>query len=252
MTNLMDLTGKVAVVTGGTRGIGFEIVKKYLQNGATVVLFGSRQETVEKALAKLKEENPAWEADGLWPNLAKATEVEQAILQVKEKYGHLDILVNNAGISQSTPLYQYTAEEFDKIIDLNVKAVFYTILPAAKIMKEQGGGCIINTSSMVSITGQPAGVGYPASKYAVNGITVSLARELAKDNIRVNAVAPGVTRTDMVAALPEDMLKRVSATIPIGRPGEPEEVANAFLFLASNLAQYVTGEILSVDGAAKG
>jgi len=252
MTNLMDLTGKVAVVTGGTRGIGFEIVKKYLQNGATVVLFGSRQETVEKALAKLKEENPAWEADGLWPNLAKAAEVEQAILQVKEKYGHLDILVNNAGISQSTPLYQYTAEEFDKIIDLNVKAVFYTILPAAKIMKEQGGGCIINTSSMVSITGQPAGVGYPASKYAVNGITVSLARELAKDNIRVNAVAPGVTRTDMVAALPEDMLKRVSATIPIGRPGEPEEVANAFLFLASNLAQYVTGEILSVDGAAKG
>lgn len=252
MTNLMDLTGKVAVVTGGTRGIGFEIVKKYLQNGATVVLFGSRQETVEKALARLKEENPAWEADGLWPNLAKAAEVEQAILQVKEKYGHLDILVNNAGISQSTPLYQYTAEEFDKIIDLNVKAVFYTILPAAKIMKEQGGGCIINTSSMVSITGQPAGVGYPASKYAVNGITVSLARELAKDNIRVNAVAPGVTRTDMVAALPEDMLKRVSATIPIGRPGEPEEVANAFLFLASNLAQYVTGEILSVDGAAKG
>ncbi|MBQ3509693.1 MAG: SDR family oxidoreductase [Peptococcaceae bacterium] len=248
----MDLTGKVAVVTGGTRGIGFEIVKKYLQNGATVVLFGSRQETVEKALAKLKEENPAWEADGLWPNLAKAAEVEQAILQVKEKYGHLDILVNNAGISQSTPLYQYTAEEFDKIIDLNVKAVFYTILPAAKIMKEQGGGCIINTSSMVSITGQPAGVGYPASKYAVNGITVSLARELARDNIRVNAVAPGVTRTDMVAALPEDMLKRVSATIPIGRPGEPEEVANAFLFLASNLAQYVTGEILSVDGAAKG
>lgn len=252
MTNLMDLTGKVAVVTGGTRGIGFEIVRKYLQNGATVVLFGSRQESVDKALAKLNAENPAWKADGLWPNLANAADVEQAIVSVKEKYGRLDILVNNAGISQSTPLYQYTAEEFDKIIDLNVKAVFYTILPAAKIMKEQGGGCIINTSSMVSLTGQPAGVGYPASKYAVNGITVSLARELAKDNIRVNAVAPGVTRTDMVAALPEEMVKRISATIPIGRPGEPEEVANAFLFLASDLANYVTGEILSVDGAAKG
>lgn len=105
MKNLMDLTGKVAVVTGGTRGIGFEIVKKYLQNGATVVLFGSRQETVEKALAKLKEENPAWEADGLWPNLSKAEEVEAAIQQVKEKYGRLDILVNNAGIAQSTPFY---------------------------------------------------------------------------------------------------------------------------------------------------
>lgn len=252
MTNVMDLTGKVAVVTGGTRGIGFEIVRKYLQNGATVVLFGSRQESVDKALTKLSAENPAWKADGLWPNLANAADVEQAIVSVKEKYGRLDILVNNAGISQSTPLYQYTVEEFDKIIDLNVKAVFYTILPAAKIMKEQGGGCIINTSSMVSLTGQPAGVGYPASKYAVNGITVSLARELAKDNIRVNAVAPGVTRTDMVAALPEEMVKRISATIPIGRPGEPEEVANAFLFLASDLANYVTGEILSVDGAAKG
>lgn len=252
MTNVMDLTGKVAVVTGGTRGIGFEIVRKYLQNGATVVLFGSRQESVDKALTKLSAENPAWKADGLWPNLANAADVEQAIVSVKEKYDRLDILVNNAGISQSTPLYQYTAEEFDKIIDLNVKAVFYTILPAAKIMKEQGGGCIINTSSMVSLTGQPAGVGYPASKYAVNGITVSLARELAKDNIRVNAVAPGVTRTDMVAALPEEMVKRISATIPIGRPGEPEEVANAFLFLASDLANYVTGEILSVDGAAKG
>lgn len=252
MKNVMDLSGKVAVVTGGTRGIGFEIVKKYLQNGAAVVLFGSRQETVEKALAKLQEENAEWKADGLWPNLSKPAEVEEAIHQVKEKYGRLDILVNNAGIAQSTPLYQYTAEEFDKIIDLNVKAVFYTILPAAKIMKEQGGGCIINTSSMVSFTGQPSGVGYPASKYAVNGITVSLARELAKDNIRVNAVAPGVTRTDMVAALPEEMVKRISATIPLGRPGEPEEVANAFLFLASDMAQYVTGEILSVDGAAKG
>ncbi|MBR4944170.1 MAG: SDR family oxidoreductase, partial [Peptococcaceae bacterium] len=100
--------------------------------------------------------------------------------------------------------------------------------------------------------GQPSGVGYPTTKAAVNGMTLSLARELGKDNIRVNAVAPGVTRTDMVAALPEEMVKRISATIPLGRPGEPEEVANAFLFLASDMAQYVTGEILSVDGAAKG
>lgn len=252
MNNVMNLTGKVAIVTGGTRGIGYEIVKKYLENGAKVVLFGSRQESVDKALEKLHAENAAWEVDGLFPDLSNAKEVEKAIYAVKEKFGRLDILVNNAGISQSTPLYQYTAEEFDKIIDLNVKAVFYAILPAAKIMKEQGGGCIINTSSMVSITGQPGGVGYPTSKYAVNGITVSLARELGKDNIRVNAVAPGVTRTDMVAALPEDMVKRISSTIPYGRPGEPEEVANAFLFLASDLASYVTGEILSVDGAAKG
>ena len=245
------LKGKVAIVTGGTRGIGFEIVRKYLANGAKVVLFGSRQDSVDHALQKLKEENSSWEVDGKYPKLTDAAEVEQAILAVREKFGRIDILVNNAGISQNTPLYNYTAEEFDKVIDLNVKAVFYAILPTAKIMKEQGGGCIINTSSMVSISGQPAGVGYPASKFAVNGITVSLARELGKDNIRVNAVAPGVTRTDMVAALPEATVKAISARIPLGRAGEPEEVANAFLYLASDMASYVTGEILSVDGASK-
>lgn len=248
---MVMLKGKVAVVTGGTRGIGFEIVSKYLANGAKVVLFGSKQESVDKALQKLKEENSNWEVEGKFPKLTDAVEVEQAIAAVKEKFGRIDILVNNAGISQSTPLYNYTPEEFDKVIDLNVKAVFYAILPTARIMKEQGGGCIINTSSMVSISGQPAGVGYPASKFAVNGITISLARELGKDNIRVNAVAPGVTRTDMVAALPEATVKAISAKIPLGRAGEPEEVANAFLYLASDMASYVTGEILSVDGASK-
>ena len=247
----MMLEGKVAIVTGGTRGIGFEIVRKYLANGAKVVLFGSRQETVDKALAKLAEENAAWEVDGMCPKLTDAAEVEKAVTAVKEKFGKIDILVNNAGISQSTPLYNYTAEEFDKCIDLNVRALFYAILPTAKIMKEQGGGCILNTSSMVSISGQPAGVGYPTSKFAVNGMTISLARELAKDKIRVNAVAPGVTRTDMVAALPPAVGERISSQIPLGRPGEPEEVANAFLYLASDLASYVTGEILSVDGASR-
>ena len=245
------LKGKVAIVTGGTRGIGYEIVRKYLQNEAKVVLWGSRQETVDKALQQLKEENAAWEVEGMCPKLTDAAAVEAAVKEVKDKFGRIDILVNNAGISQSTPLYQYKVEEFDKIIDLNVKAIFYAILPTAKIMKEQGSGCIINTSSMVSISGQPAGCGYPASKFAVNGLTISLARELAKDGIRVNAVAPGVTKTDMVAALPKDMVDRISAGIPLGRPGEPEEVANAFLYLASDLAGYVTGEILSVDGAAR-
>lgn len=247
----MLLEGKVAIVTGGTRGIGFEIVRKYLANGAKVVLFGSRQETVDKALAMLKEENADWEVDGMFPKLTDAAEVEKAIQDVKEKFGKIDILVNNAGISQSTPLYDYTPEEFDKAIDLNVKALFYAILPAAKIMKEQGGGCIINTSSMVSLSGQPSGVGYPTSKFAVNGMTISLARELGKDHIRVNAVAPGVTKTDMVAALPQAMVDAISAKIPLGRPGEPEDVANAFVYLASDLASYVTGEILSVDGACR-
>ena len=120
----MLLKDKVAIVTGGTRGIGFEIVRKYLQNSAKVVLFGSKEETVRKALIKLREENEAWEADGMWPILTDAKEVEAAILQVKEKYGRIDILVNNAGISQSTSIYEYTAEEFDKIIGISkLKAI---------------------------------------------------------------------------------------------------------------------------------
>lgn len=245
------LKGKVAVVTGGTRGIGYAIVKKYLENGAKVVLFGSRAETVEKALNALREENPAWEVDGKYPDLTNAKQVEAAINDIKDKFGRIDILVNNAGISQSTKLCDYDPEDFQKIMDLNVTAIFNAIQPAVKIMKEQGEGCIINTSSMVSISGQPGGVGYPTSKFAVNGMTVSLARELGPDNIRVNAVAPGVTKTDMVAALPDQMIKPLIATIPLRRVGEPDEVADAFLFLASDMASYITGEILSVDGAAR-
>ena len=246
----MLLQGKVAVVTGGTRGIGFAVVKKFLENGAKVALLGSRQETVDKALQKIKEEDANAEVVGYWPNLMNAGEVEEVFTKVKDMYGSLDILVNNAGVSARDSFYEYKPEDFEKVIDLNVNSVFICAQAAAKIMKEQGGGVILNTSSMVSIYGQPAGVGYPASKFAVNGLTKSLARELGKDQIRVNAVAPGVTRTDIVAALPEEMVKRLTATIPLGRVGEPEDVANAFVFLASDMASYVTGEILSVDGAA--
>lgn len=245
------LKGKVAVVTGGTRGIGYAVVKKFLDNGASVALFGSREETVDKALASLKESNPEYKVIGLWPNLGNAEETANAINTVKEKFGKVDILVNNAGISARDSIYDYNPEDFKKIMELNVTAIFNCTQPAAKLMKEQGGGVIINTSSMVSIYGQPSGVGYPTSKFAVNGMTKSLARELGRDNIRVNAVAPGVTRTDMVAALPPELVKQVTAPIPLGRVGEPEEVADAFLFLASDMASYITGEILSVDGAAR-
>lgn len=245
------LEGKVAVVTGGTRGIGLAVVKKYLEQGARVVLFGSRQETVDKAVGKLLEEDPACQVSGLAPDLADYACVEAAMKQVADQFGRIDILANNAGISARESIYDYKPEDFDRIMDLNVKAVFYCSKAAAPYMKAQGGGCIINTSSMVSLYGQPSGCGYPASKFAVNGLTKSLARELGKDNIRVNAVAPGVTRTDMVAALPEEMVKRVSAGIPLGRVGEPEEVANVFLFLASELASYVTGAVVSVDGATQ-
>ena len=242
------LKGKTAIVTGGTRGIGFAIVKKYLENGANVAIAGSRQESVEKALAKL----PEYEGSimGIWPDICSQEEVAEAFASVKEKFGSVDILANNAGLSSRTSIYEYTLEEFTKIMDVNVKAVFVCSQAAARIMKEQGGGAIINTSSMVGEYGQPSGCAYPTSKFAVNGLTKSLARELAKDKIRVNAVAPGVTRTDMLSALPQEMVDRISAGIPLGRVGEPLDIANAYLFLASELSSYVTGITLRVDGAA--
>ena len=244
------LKNKVAIVTGGTRGIGFAIVRTYLQNGARVAVFGSRQETVEKALAKLREENPAWDVTGAWPDLGEYSQVEAALAEVKAHYGRIDILVNNAGISGRESLYEYDPAAFEKTMALNVNSVFYACRAAAPIMKEQGGGVILNTSSMVSMYGQPSGVAYPTSKFAINGLTRSLARELGKDNIRVNAVAPGITRTDMLSALPQALVDKISAGIPLGRVGEPQDLANAFLFLASDLASYITGDVLHVDGAA--
>lgn len=242
------LKNKTAVVTGGTRGIGLAIAKKYLENGANVAVAGSRKETVDKALAALAEYGDR--VMGIWPDLCDPEAVAAAFASVKERYGRLDILANNAGVSSRTSLYDYTIEEFSKIVDVNLKGVFVCSQAAARIMKPQGGGVIINTSSMVAEYGQPAGCGYPATKFAVNGLTRSLARELAKDQIRVNAVAPGVTKTDMVDALPKEMVERISAGIPLGRVGEPVDIANAYLFLASDMASYVTGVTLRVDGAA--
>ena len=242
------LKGKTAVVTGGTRGIGFAIVKKYLENGANVAIAGSRQESVEKAIEKLPEYKDR--VMGIWPDLCSPESVADAFASVKERFGRIDILANNAGISSRTSLYDYTVEEFSRIVDINLKAVFICSQAAARIMRDQGGGVIINTSSMVGEYGQPSGCGYPATNFAVNGLTKSQARELAKDQIRVNAVAPGVTRTDMVSALPQELVDRISAGIPLGRVGEPLDIANAYLFLASDLASYVTGITLRVDGAA--
>lgn len=243
------LKGKVAIITGGTRGIGLEIVKVFKENNAEVILFGSKKETVDKAISELEKENIL--VEGYYPNLSNPQEIEEVIKEIINKQNKIDILVNNAGISANKKIEDTTYEDFEKIMDLNVNAIFNMTKAVVPYMKEQKEGVIINTSSMVSIYGQPSGVGYPASKFAVNGITKSLARELGPANIRVNAVAPGVTNTDMVANLPEEMIEPLIKTIPLGRIGEPRDIANAFLFLASPLASYVTGEILSVDGAAR-
>ena len=154
-------------------------------------------------------------------------------------------------MSDSAPFTNYTEDLFEKVMDLNVKGVFHASRAVVDYMVEQGSGVILSTSSMVSISGQAAGVAYPTSKFAVNGFTISLARELGPKGIRVNAVAPGITETDMMKAVPKEVIDPLIAQIPLRRLGQPEDIANAFTFLASDEASYITGVILSVDGMSR-
>lgn len=244
----MKLKDKIAIVTGGSRGIGYATVKKFLQEGATVVLCGSKQATADEAVSRLKQEVPGARVEGIWPDLSNYEDVKAAFDGVAERYGRIDILVNNAGVSESTPFSDYTEALFEKVMDLNVKGAFNGTRAASDHMIEQGKGVILNTSSMVSLTGQPSGMAYPASKFAVNGMTVSLARELGPKGVRVNAVAPGIIETDMMKAVPREVIEPMTARIPLRRLGQPEDIASAFAFLASDEASYITGVVLSVDG----
>ena len=238
----MRLQNKVAIITGGSRGIGYATAEGFLREGALVAITASTQENADKAAQKLRDAFPGAQVMGICPNLASMESVKESFAQVAENFGKIDILVNNAGLSERTPLLNYTEELFDKIMDLNVKGLY---------MADQGSGVILNTSSMVSIYGQPSGVAYPTSKFAVNGMTVSLARELGPKGIRVNAVAPGITETDMMKAVPKSIIEPMIAQIPLRRLGQPEDIANAFIFLASDEASYITGVTLSVDGMAR-
>ena len=247
----MRLQNKVALITGGSRGIGYATAQRFLEEGAVVVITASTQTSADRAVETLQNEFPKSIIGGISPDLISLESVREAFREVTEQYGCIDILVNNAGVSESTPLSQYTEELFDKVIDLNVKGVFNAIRIAAECMAARGEGVILSTSSMVSISGQPSGFAYPASKFAVNGLTVSLARELGPKGIRVNAVAPGITETDMMKAVPKEVIEPMIKQIPLRRLGQPRDIANAFVFLASEEASYITGVVLSVDGMAR-
>ncbi len=243
------LEGKVAIITGSSRGIGYAVAEKFLDNGAKVAVLGSREESANKALANLREKYDQENFKGYWPKLTDEESVKEFVEKVLSDFGKVDILINCAGVSDNIPSLDADLAHFANVMNINVNGTYNMIHKILPHFIEKKGGVIVNFSSMVSKNGQQLGVAYPASKFAINGLTISLARELGPYGIRVNAVAPGVTNTDMVKVLPKEQIEPVKQMIPLKRIGEPEDVANAVLFLASDMASYVSGEILYCDGA---
>lgn len=244
----MKLKNKVAIVTGGSRGIGFAIVDKYVCEGAKVAICGSKIETAQKAFDIIKEKYPDSDVIAVNANMSSSDEINAMFDTVLDKWGYIDILVNNAGITYTKDIELMEDEEFENIMDINVNGVFRCTRAAVNAMKERGG-CIINTSSLVSVNGVGRQCAYTASKFAVNGLTRSFARELGKYNIRVNAVAPGSVATEMVKQfVTPQMVEYMKRATALGKMADPYEMAGAYVYLASDDASYTTGAILNVDG----
>lgn len=244
---IMD--GKTVYITGGTRGVGFALATRVLEEGAeAVAICGSTEQTVEAALAKLREAFPGRNIEGYHPNLKVEAEIAASMADFVAKYGRLDCCCSNAGITHNTTIKRIPEGDFQNQLDINLVATYYVDRQAGLIMSKQKFGSIVNTASMTGLYGSAMGCGYGASKAGVIGLTRSLGRELAFFNVRVNAVAPGVIDTDMVAGLHPAAKEAVCQGIALKRIAKPEEVANAIMFLASDLASYCTATVLSVDG----
>ena len=242
--------GKIVFITGGTRGIGFAAAKKFIENGAHVAIAGHCQETVDAALAKLKELYPDEDVLGMCPNLTSRQEMLDAVGKVVAKWGRIDVMINNAGVTHATVFSKIQEGEFEHMFEVNVKGVYNGAWAAYQYMKANNAGVIINTASVTGLFGSTSGVGYPASKAAVVGFTHELGRELIRRNIRVVAVAPGVVNTDMTTANMDPTIKeQYLKHLPMKRMLEPEEIANVYMFLASDLASGITATTVSVDGA---
>ena len=244
----MRLKDKVAIITGGSRGIGYATADKFLKEGATVILTASSQGSADKAVAQLKEKYPDATVVGISPNLSNLESVRNAFREAASKYGCIDILVNNAGITRDDLLMRMKESDFDAVINTNLKGTFNTIRHLSRYLLKQRAGKIINISSVSGILGNAGQSNYAASKAGVIGLTKSVARELASRGICVNAVAPGFVETEMTAVLPEKTQEELKKQIPLGRAGQVQDIANAVAFLASPESDYITGQILSVDG----
>lgn len=241
------LKGKTAIITGAGRGIGRAIALQFAQYGARVVLnYRNSISQVEELLQIIR--NAGGEAIAIRADISIEAEAKQLVMEAIEEYKTLDILVNNAGINKDNLLIRMSEEEFDKVIDINLKGTFFCMKHAAQVMLKQRFGKIINISSVVGIAGNMGQTNYAASKAGVIGMTKTAARELSSRGITVNAVAPGFIETDMTESLPDKIKEASIAAIPLGRFGNANEVAAAVSFLASEAANYITGQVLQVDG----
>jgi len=245
----MNLENKVAIITGSTRGIGNSIARLFLENNAKVVICGSTEENALKAVNKMKEELNLTDDNimGIGLNMKDTSTIKESVDKVINKWNKIDILVNNAGITSNVSLLDSTDEDFMEMFQINFFGVVSLTREVVKHMKETGGS-IINTSSMVANYGARNQSAYASSKFAINGLTKSLAKELGMYNIRVNAVAPGVVATDMMSIVTEEMKQGLLRMTPLNKMAEPTDLAGAYLYLASDLSKFTTGTIIQVDG----
>ena len=240
------LEQKVVVVTGGAQGIGLSAVERFAEEGAIVAIWDFNTEKGAPSEAMLKAKG--YDVRFQQVNVADMASVKSAVQELHNEAGRVDVLVNNAGITRDASLLKMTEEQWQQVLDVNLGGVFHCTQAIAPIMVEQKSGCIINTSSVVGLYGNFGQTNYVATKSGVIGMTKVWARELGRKGIRVNAVAPGFIATEMVDTVPENVIEQMVGKTPLARLGKPEDIANAYIFLASDLASFVSGTVLSVDG----
>jgi len=244
----LRLKDKVAIVTGAGRGIGLVTAQTFAREGAKVVLCDLDLPEVEAAAAEISKSGG--QALAVQANTAKTASVQELLAKVVAHFGRVDILVNNAGIIRDKQLLKMEEADFDSVIEVNLKGVYLCTRAVAEVMAAQGGGVILNASSVVALYGNFGQTNYVASKAGVIGMTKVWARELGRKGIRVNAVAPGFIETRMTEGIPEKVIEKIIEKVPLGRMGKPQDIANAYLWLASDESSYVNGHVLSVDGGA--
>lgn len=242
------LMSQVAVVTGGNAGIGKAIAQKLSDQGARVAIFGTNAETGAAAVAEIQNGRPGAEVRFYQVDVAQTASVEEALKKVLEDFGQVDILVNNAGITADQLLMKMTEDDWDRVMEINLKSCFNTCKAIVRSMMKAKKGKIINITSVVGLVGNAGQANYAASKAGMIGFSKALAKELASRNILVNCVAPGFIKTKMTDALTEAQKESILKGIPLGRLGDPDEVAHAVCFLASPLSNYMTGQVITIDG----